>query len=695
RGYFKPLNKNLPAMPDSQTILTTKNDSKITIGEEAELNQVTVEQNGLRVFSNEAYLRLDNNNRMEVLELMARSKYQNDKLLIWASSGVLNIKQNQTRLNRVTYRIQVENGNIWGQAKSVSRDDKHRYYFHEPTMSFCPPNGNVWSIKAKTLVYDPNKHLIILEGAALLNYDYTLVSLPYLNFATEGRKSGFLKPDIEWTPYGGTAIFVPYYFNLASNMDLVLSPAVFTKRGVGLSSHYRYLTHAGEGDLMFLGLLDQDKDTSRYQILWKNETLLRPDLSLSINLSKFSDTDIFKDFGNYFDLLDTLHPVELARLSWVPTWGVVDFGVSNFQNEFVEESGTLADVHYVSIDPQQLYLTRNLIFKPEIGYAHYSDVAQSNRGDFGSSIDRGVVNMDFSYDFRKPYVFLRPSIGSTFRWYHSDGKKSSDDNIPYLKLVTGLNFERFQPGLHQTLVPQISYLYTPYKDQTNLPILNSSVAATNDISTLYEAKRFLGVDRIEDNNALILGFSSRAQFKEYYWDFSAGQQINLKSPRVCLYSDCQDVVGGSADYSPLFFNVSGTYPSANVNTHLAYDTDLNMLRSLGSKLQLKTEMSDTVGIDYEYDARRGGDDNQIITELSRVGMHAEYRISPRYVIKPAVFHDFKSNVTTSYEIINVFKSCCWSSELKLGRRYTGASTGDPDSYQWFASFMFHLDGFTR
>ena len=141
--------------------------------------------------------------------------------------------------------------------------------------------------------------------------------------------------------------------------------------------------------------------------------------------------------------------------------------------------------------------------------------------------------------------------------------------------------------------------------------------------------------------------------------------------------------------------MSSEHTSANVNTHLAYDTDLHMLRSLGSKLQLKTETSDTVGIDYEYDARRGGDDNQIITELSRVGMHAEYRISPRYVIRPAVFHDFKSKVTTSYEIINVFKSCCWSSELKLGRRYIGASTSDPDSYQWFASFMFHLDGFTR
>ena len=105
----------------------------------------------------------------------------------------------------------------------------------------------MWSIKAKTLVYDPNKNLVILEGAALLNYDYTLVFLLYLNFATEGRKSGFLKPDIEWTPYGGTAIFVPYYFNLASNMDLVLSPAVFTKRGVGLSSHYRLLNTCWRG----------------------------------------------------------------------------------------------------------------------------------------------------------------------------------------------------------------------------------------------------------------------------------------------------------------------------------------------------------------------------------------------------------------------------------------------------------------
>ena len=199
--------------------------------------------------------------------------------------------------------------------------------------------------------------------------------------------------------------------------------------------------------------------------------------------------------------------------------------------------------------------------------------------------------------------------------------------------------------------------------------------------------------RIEDNNAIMLGATSRVQFKDSFWDFSGGQQINFTPPQVCLDPNCQGETGSTADFAPLFFSVTGTYPAATTSTHLSYDTDLHIMRSLGSVLTLKTPTLDALSIDYEYDARSGSN-NDGVTELSRLGINAEYRVSPLYKIKPKVFHDFKNSRTTSYEIVNVFKSCCWTTEFKLGRRYTGTDDNSDKEYQWYASFWLYLDGFS-
>ena len=84
--------------------------------------------------------------------------------------------------------------------------------------------------------------------------------------------------------------------------------------------------------------------------------------------------------------------------------------------------------------------------------------------------------------------------------------------MPTFSLDSGLVFERdasyFGRAFRQTLEPRAFYVYTPFRDQSQLPNYDS---ARNDFNfaTIYTENAFGGNDRISDNNLLTLGVSTR------------------------------------------------------------------------------------------------------------------------------------------------------------------------------------------
>ena len=84
--------------------------------------------------------------------------------------------------------------------------------------------------------------------------------------------------------------------------------------------------------------------------------------------------------------------------------------------------------------------------------------------------------------------------------------------MPTFSLDSGLVFERdasyFGRAFRQTLEPRAFYVYTPFRDQSQLPNYDS---ARNDFNfaTIYTENAFGGNDRISDNNLLTLGVTTR------------------------------------------------------------------------------------------------------------------------------------------------------------------------------------------
>jgi LPS-assembly protein len=84
--------------------------------------------------------------------------------------------------------------------------------------------------------------------------------------------------------------------------------------------------------------------------------------------------------------------------------------------------------------------------------------------------------------------------------------------LPILSIDGGMTFERdvnlFGKNLSHTIEPRLFYLYIPKKDQSNIPIFDSSLY---DFwySNLFRENRFSGTDRVQDANQITTALTSR------------------------------------------------------------------------------------------------------------------------------------------------------------------------------------------
>jgi LPS-assembly protein len=104
--------------------------------------------------------------------------------------------------------------------------------------------------------------MMYFEDARIEFFGVPLAYMPYLATPdpTVKRKSGVLMPIYSSSTVYGYAVEVPYYFALAPNYDLTISPRVTTKQGVLLQSEFRHRLEDGFYTIRAAGIWQLDKD---------------------------------------------------------------------------------------------------------------------------------------------------------------------------------------------------------------------------------------------------------------------------------------------------------------------------------------------------------------------------------------------------------------------------------------------------
>ena len=139
------------------------------------------------------------------------------------------------------------------------------------------------------------------------------------------------------------------------------------------------------------------------------------------------------------------------------------------------------------------------------------------------------------------------------------GERSASRALPTFSLDGGLVFERdarlLGRAFTQTLEPRAFYTYTPFRDQSRLPLYDTGATDFN-FGSIYTENPYVGNDRLADNNLLTLGVTTR------FLDPDTGAEaLRLGIAQRLRFSD-QNV---TLDNTPVGERVSDVLLGAGIN----------------------------------------------------------------------------------------------------------------------------------
>ena len=134
------------------------------------------------------------------------------------------------------------------------------------TYSACPaceedPNKPpLWQVRAKRIIHNKDEQMIYYEDASFELAGVPIIYLPYFSMAdpSQKRKSGFLLPSYSVTEKLGAGLKTPFFWALAPNYDVTISPTYYTTQGLLMDAEWRHRLINGAYNVRLSGIFQRD-----------------------------------------------------------------------------------------------------------------------------------------------------------------------------------------------------------------------------------------------------------------------------------------------------------------------------------------------------------------------------------------------------------------------------------------------------
>lgn len=496
------------------------------------LGEITVKQGYRTIINLDKKASTIINQESETITLIGDVSIREPGLLIRGMSANVDSKTQTNLVRNATYVMHETGAN--GRADQIQYErDLSLITLDNAEFSRCEPEEPFWSIHAKTLTLNEALGQGTATAMSLRIKEIPIFYYPYtLKFPiNETRMSGFLPATIGSTRNNGTDIEIPYYLNLAPQLDATLSPRFISDRGAMLSTEVRYLSESSMNALN-VSYLDQDKllrqETStekRWFVGMEHSGQIGP-ISSFIDFNSVSDRNYFYDFSN--SGLNTASETNLnqqASLALNGDWGDAGLNFQRFQ--IIDPFVSNLDINkpYDRLPQLTFKFKSNLTseFKASIETEFTAFDRKLNESMLSlEQIEAGALvsgsrltaEPEIAWSKEKPGSFLRAKARYLFKNYDltrqaKQTQKTESFGIPVYSLDAGLVFERsIYTQFTQTIEPRVYYLYSGHQDQRHLPLFDSSELSFS-FPQLFRDERFSGGDRVSDSNQLTTAITSR------------------------------------------------------------------------------------------------------------------------------------------------------------------------------------------
>ena len=523
------------------------------------------------------------------------------------------------------YHFNVTGGS--GSAERVDLLDNERSVFTKGTYTACACTDNpAWYIKGSEFDFDTGADEGVAYNSVLFFQGVPVFASPWLSFPLSGeRRSGILPPTFSLSSTNGFELSVPYYFNIAPNRDLTLTPRLISKRGVQLQAAFRYLSPTYSGSITgeFLPN-DRLTKTNRYALYIQHNQNFGNGFGGYIYYNKVSDNtypeDLSSSANQFMNGTQLLYQQEAGLTYNNGPWSVL-----------------AREQHWQTLTPSVAPYGR----EPQLNVKY----AKYNVGcfDFGAEADytnfrittadmtqgqRVMFNPYISYSVVGPGYFVTPKVQWHFASYNLNNistdvpagtPKNFTESIPTLTFDTGLIFDRsvrlFGEDYIQTLEPRLYYVYTPYRNQASAPLFDTAESDFG-LAEIFTPNTFVGNDRIADANRLTAAITTRfinpatgderARFviaQQYYF---RDQRVTLTPTQTSTQATHSDLIVGAS------LKLGAGFAS---ETAFQYNADNNQLVKTSVGFGFSPATGKVLNVAYRYTRANTTLDNEPINQV--------------------------------------------------------------------------------
>ncbi|TCT05089.1 LPS-assembly protein LptD [Aquabacter spiritensis] len=200
-----------------------------------------------------------------------------------------------------------------------------------------PERPVLWQVKAARIIHNQNEQMIYYKDATLEFFGLPIAYFPYFSSPdpTVKRKTGFLAPIFANSSQLGFGFGVPFFWNIAPDRDLTLSPVYYTQQGLLMQGEWRQRLMNGSYDIRAAGIIQNDKEEfaglpgyrdNRGVVQSKGEFVLSEQWKWGWDGTLASDRTFINDYslGNYVDGLGLLTTVPTEVISQIYLTGQGD-----------------------------------------------------------------------------------------------------------------------------------------------------------------------------------------------------------------------------------------------------------------------------------------------------------------------------------------------------------------------------------
>ncbi|EGV19847.1 LPS-assembly protein LptD [Thiocapsa marina] len=600
-------------------------------------------------------------------------------LRIQGDTADYNVLTRQGTIDAARYRLS-GSANLLGTAEEAEILSEQQSRYRNITYTTCPPGNADWSIRARDLKLDQEAGMGYAHHARIRIGKIPVLYTPYIFFPIDDRRrSGFLIPSFGSSDKTGTDISIPYYWNIAPNIDATITPRIMSTRGLMLGTQLRYLDRFQQVEINAEVLPEDRRATelgTRGAVRIEQTGQLGPRWSSAIDFTSVSDDEYLQDFGNRLDTTSLRNLVQRGDVNYFGKGWRALARVQQFQT--VDAAIAPANRPYGQLPHIELDLNRrrwnDLVEYDLEGQYDFFDNSARVYGN------RLVAVPTLRLPLRRSFGHLIPRARLYYTGYdllnQAEGLPSRQSYaIPSFDLDGLLVFERdtgwFGTPTLQTLEPRIYYVLTSFEDQSNAPLFDTTELDFS-FASLFRPNRFTGYDRIGDENRLTLGLTSRTianQTGRELFRASLGQIYYFEDRRVQLSADTVEDDIRSSVAGEFAARVTDDWSARASLQWNPNDTEapwekrvvqLRYAREEGSRLNLAYRFND-------------GDDPDLRYEDTDISLQVP--IGPQVKLVGRWLYSILNEETVEAFAGIEFGRCCWRLRLLGQHLQTGSDSG--------------------